>query len=96
MKIALAILLVALLALAWRLNSMNATLVRQQQRESQHEWIKWRGAALEQWAPVEGYDTESACKEHATADNAAAVEHGGHLEFTCFPQTFAPPQKKER
>jgi hypothetical protein len=61
---------------------------------TKNEWIMWRGAALEQWAPAQGYATESACKKEATESNAAAVDHGGYAEFTCFPQSFTPPQKR--
>jgi hypothetical protein len=67
MKIVLVILLVALLALAWRLNSTNATLVRQQQTLSrQQQQIQTLTTALADKSKQEAAALQEKCSETAS------------------------------
>jgi len=85
MKLALAVVVVALLALAWRLNSTNATLVRQQQTlNQQQQQIQTLTTALANKSKQEALALQEKCavqSEKVFRERHITVAHNELLQY---------------
>ena len=86
-----------LIVAAWLITSACAPVPTPASEPARTGWIMWSGRATGAWMPERGYSTEDACKKDAEKNNRdLGNKYEYHTQFTCFPETFAPPTPQGR